>query len=62
MIILAVDIFLLFVFGAIVSYAILVWKAKKLETRGRHYQWLWDGGLHESARIVDPDLANWLEP
>ena len=61
MIILAVDIFLLFMLGAIVSYAILVWKAKKLETRARHYQWLRDGGLQESARIVDPKLASWLE-
>ena len=35
-------------------------KLKKLENHARHYQWLWNNGLQESACIVNPDLASWM--
>lgn len=57
---LIMTIFLLSGLG-IIAYAITcIWRAGRTDYSARHAQWLWNSGLQESSRIINPYLINWV--
>lgn len=44
----------------IAGYILTRWLIK-FNHSTKHFQWLWNSGLQESARVVDPNMASWME-
>lgn len=51
------------VFGICSTIWLIEWmydrRVEKKEITARHFQWLWNRGLLETANIVDPRYASW---
>lgn len=57
--ILIITLLILVVVVAVVCY-ILTRRVTKFVYRAKHFQWLWNNGLHESAYIIGPDTFDWM--
>lgn len=45
------------------SICFCYWLARRitrLDYNAKHFQWLWNNGLQESAYIVGPDTFDWI--